>query len=373
MKRRATIILGVCLVFSVRLLSAGEAVTLFSKDAVIPIEVRIEEDGVEALRKEPREYARGRIRLGTNAFAETDVRLKGNATFRPIGQKPSFSLRLSPAAQKEFGGHKELRLNNSLQDRSLMRAKLASEMFLKAGVPTARVNFAAVTLNARPLGLYLLVEGIDEAFLRTHFGSADGNLYEGANQDIDSRLEIDWTSDGTDRSDLQALVQACTAPDWNKLSRNLYVNRFASFMAMELLVGHKDGYCMDLNNFRLYYEARSGKFTFIGHGLDFILDNPVLKQDRGWSGATARAFLETPEGRQMFKQRINDLGRLFYGDRELLSKRVNELWNIVGPSIADAREKERVLAAVRELQRVLRARAASFPRYAATLEGKWPD
>ena len=337
----------------------------------MPVELRIDAAGIEALQQKPREYVRGRISRGTNSFAETEVRLKGNFTFQAIDEKPGFSLKLSPAAQKQFGGHQQLRLNNSVQDSSYLRSRLASEMFLKAGLPTARVNFATVRLNGKAIGLYLLVEGIDDGFLRTHFGSADGNLYEGADQDINAPLEIDWSPRGSDRSDLQALIEACVvAPTrWSKLSQMLDIDRFASFMAMELLVAHKDGYCMDLNNYRLYHDAKRGKFVFIAHGMDFILDNPVLKQDRAWKGVVARAFIETPEGRRMFKQRVNELGSIFYGERQLLSKRVGELWKLIGPAIADATEKENVLAAVRELQSILEARAASFPRYVQGLEG----
>ncbi len=207
--------------------------------------------------------------------------------------------------------------------------------------------------------------------MRTHFGSADGNLYEGADQDINAPLEIDSSPRGIDRSDLQALIEACEiAPTrWGKLSQMLDIDRFATFMAMELLVAHKDGYCMDLNNYRLYHDAKTGKFVFIAHGMDFILDNPVLKQDRAWKGMVARAFIETPEGRRIFKQRVAELGSTFYGERQLLSKRVGELWKLIGPAIADATEKENVLAAVRELQSILEARAASFPKYVQGLDG----
>lgn len=349
---------------------AAEPSGLFSKDAVWPVEIRIDAAGIEALKGTPREYVRGRIRQGTNNFVEAEVRLKGNFSFQPIDQKPSFSLKLSPAGQKEFGGHRRLLLNNSLQDPSYLRGKLASEMFLKAGLPTARINFARVMLNGKALGVYLLVEGTDETFLRRHVGSADGNLYEGADQDIDAPIEIDSSPRGTDRSDLQALVKTCLIEDlptrWSKLDRVLDKRRFASFMAMEVLVGHKDGYCMDLNNYRLYADA-AGKFVFIAHGLDFILDNPKLRQDRAWKGIVAKAFLQTPEGRQLFRQQVSELGPMFYGQPQLLSKRVEELWKVIGPAFSDADEKERVHGEVLHLQSLLRARAISFPKYLRSL------
>src|SRR5262245_60278889 len=96
----------------------AEPAGLFSSDEIVPVELRIDPAGIGALQERPREYVRGRIRRGTNVLAETEVRLKGNANFRPITEKASFSLKLSAAARKEFGGHKRLLLNNSLQDSS---------------------------------------------------------------------------------------------------------------------------------------------------------------------------------------------------------------------------------------------------------------
>ncbi len=73
-------------VVSGRILSAVEPATPFSKDAVVPVDLRIDAAGIEALKLKPREYVRARIRSGTNTFAETEVRPKGNFTFQAIAR-----------------------------------------------------------------------------------------------------------------------------------------------------------------------------------------------------------------------------------------------------------------------------------------------
>ena len=44
--------------------------------------------------------------------------------------------------------------------------------------------------------------------------------------------------------------------------------------------------------------------VFIPHGMDLIFDRPDLPLDGGWSGTVARAFMETPEGRSKYLQRL---------------------------------------------------------------------
>jgi spore coat protein CotH len=150
-------------------------------------------------------------------------------------------------------------LDNSSQDVSFLRWKLASELFLKAGLPATRVNFSRVRLNDRDLGLYLLVEPTDKVFLTRHFGSSAGNLYEGSNTDVEDKLDLDSGDPATAQRDLQSLASGCREPNlprrWNRLQELLDVNRFAAFMA-EVLICHHDGYALDRNNFRIYHDRQ---------------------------------------------------------------------------------------------------------------------
>ncbi len=57
---------------------------------------------------------------------------------------------------------------------------LGSEIFRQAGYPAPRVGHVRLWINDRDLGLYVIREGFDDAFLKRVFGSADGNLFDGA-------------------------------------------------------------------------------------------------------------------------------------------------------------------------------------------------
>jgi spore coat protein CotH len=52
------------------------------------------------------------------------------------------------------------------------------------------------------------------------------------------------------------------------------VDRFISFIAMEMLTSHWDGYAAAVNNFRIYHDPKTDKLVFITHGLDGTLKRP---------------------------------------------------------------------------------------------------
>lgn len=231
---------------------------------------------------------------------------------------------------------------------------------MKAGLPAARINFAEVKLNGRDLGLYVLVEPTDKAFLNRHFGAATGNLYEGSNTDVEDVLELDSGNSATDQRDLQALASACREPGlqrrWERLRQILDVDRFASFMAMEVLVCHHDGYSLDRNNFRIYHDPRTDRMVFIPHGMDLIFDQPELSLEPEWRGTVAHSFMETPEGRRMYRQQLAELAGRVYGSHDLenrLGALSRFLQDQAGPS---RRALAKLESAIAELGQVLRAR-----------------
>jgi hypothetical protein len=203
-----------------------------------------------------------------------------------------------------YRGLKKVMFNNSAQDSTYLAEMLATQLFDDAGVPAARVTHARVRLNGRDLGLYVVIEAMNKDFLKRHFGSGKGNLYEGYLQDVNGRLEQDNGEDET-RADLQALNEACTIQDpterWERLNEILDVDRFLSFIAMELLTTHWDGYLIHINNYRLYHDPKTEKMVFITHGLDWAFRRPNVSLDPPLKSAVARAVLTTQQGQEGYQ------------------------------------------------------------------------
>jgi hypothetical protein len=111
-----------------------------------------------------------------------------------------------------------------------------------------------------------------------------------------------------DRSDLEHLAMAAREADssrrWTRLNSVLDMDRFLSFMAMEVLSGHRDGYCLARNNFRLYHDPTSDKFVFLPDGMDQLFgraDFPVQPQ---MAGVLAKVIMETPAGKRAYRDRL---------------------------------------------------------------------
>jgi hypothetical protein len=87
----------------------------------------------------------------------------------------------------------------------------------------------------------------------------------------------------------------------------LDVDKFVSFAAMEVLVGHWDGYAIHTNNYRLYHDPASDKMFFITHGLDWAFRRPNLSIHPPFKSIVGRAVLGTDDGQKVFHERIGTL------------------------------------------------------------------
>jgi len=286
---------------------------LFDNDSVWSIRFEIPASGLESLRRDSRTYVAAALREGTNILREVGVRLKGRTgSFRGLDNKPAFTVSCDQfvPGQRVLGLTK-LHLNNSVEDPSYLNERLGGELFRAAGIPAPRVGHALVELNGRRLGLYVLKEGFAEEFLARHFERTDGALYDpGAGGDITSfpRHEGARAMGG---ATLQRLASAAQDSDitnrWRRLNGVLELDRFLSFMAMEVLSGHRDGYCLARNNYRLYHDPASDKFVFLPAGMDQLFGRADLPIRPQMAGLVARAVMELPEGRRACRQRMETL------------------------------------------------------------------
>src|SRR6185436_11990779 len=94
---------------------------------------------------------------------------------------------------------------------------------------------------------------------------------------------------------------------WLRLEQVLDRERFLSFMAMEVLAAHRDGYCLARNNYRLYHDPETDRFVFLPHGMDQLFGPTDLSLRPQMAGLIARAVMETPSGRQIFRRRVAEL------------------------------------------------------------------
>src|SRR5437016_389930 len=227
---------------------------LFTTGPVLRLRIEIAPGELAALRRDSRSYVPAALREGSQVYPKVGIHLKGSTgSFRGLDDKPALTLSFGKFAPgQRFHGLRKIHLNNSVEDPSYLNEALGSELFRSAGVPAPRVMHALVELNGRALGLYVLKEGFTRDFLGLHFQRTHGNLYQpGTGHDVDENLARISGDGPEDLADLKALAAAAQEPDlerrWERLGQTLDLSRFISFMAMEVMTCHRDGYCLARN------------------------------------------------------------------------------------------------------------------------------
>jgi spore coat protein H len=302
----------------------------FKKGEIPRLKIEISAADVEKLKANPRQYVPCRIRENEKTvYEEVSIKLKGSAgSFREFDDKPALTLKMDREEKDErFHGLAKFHLNNSVQDDTYLREFLGSELFRSAGLATPRVTHARVWLNERDVGFYVLKEGFDKLLVKRFFENAGGNLYDGGFcQDLDAELAKECGKGPDDRADLKALCEACREPDlakrWPRVAELVDIKPFLTFMAMELMAGHWDGYTLNRNNYRLYFEPKSGKANFLAHGMDQILQDPNAPILDAPCSLVGVAVMRNPEWRAAFRKRIGELLPLF--DSGKLTRKVDE-------------------------------------------------
>ncbi|MEO8426321.1 MAG: CotH kinase family protein [Verrucomicrobiota bacterium] len=284
------------------------------------------------------------VREGGMVYTNVALHLKGAAgSFRPFDDKPAFTLNFSrKATEQRFHGYSKISLNNSVQDQSYLSEAISRELFQAAGVPVPHSDHATVLLNGRDLGLYVLTEGFGKPFLKRYFKDVSGNLYDGGFvQDITGNLVPNSGDKPADRSDVEHLIEAALDRDprnrWQRLVQVLDMERFVSFLAMEVMTCHWDGYAMNHNNYRLFHDVVADRMVFMPHGMDQMFgmfrSTPGSSIQPSMQGLVARAVTTTPEGHRLYLERIATLRTNIFLE-EKLTNRVYELSRRIRPTLA---------------------------------------
>ncbi len=311
--------------------------------------------------------------------------------------KPSLKVRFDKFVDGQVlgGAMKRLTLNNVQQDPSMLNTCMAYHVFAAAGLPVPRCNFATVAVNGENLGLYVHVESMKTAFLDRNFSDPSGNLYEGTVSDFRPKwrgtLQKKTNETEADWSDIDAVVAALQDPSpagLEALADIIDIDRFFTFWAVEVLIGHWDGYAGNRNNFYIYREP-NGPFVFIPWGADQVftsIDGPfddfVSPPSVTAHGAIAHRLYRDDAMRAAYVARVKELLDTVWNEEELLSL-ADDMAAIVQQHILDkrqasaARDAERMREFIRERRAVILAdldpEPPAWPWPLAAADICWPE
>jgi len=314
-------------------------------------------------------WTHAEFEIGGRTFTNVAARFKGNGTYLSslAVSKQSFKVDLNKFAKgQKLSVLDEFNFHNLIDDRSYLSDTLAYEFFRDAGVPASRTTFAYLTVSVdgkwqrKPLGLYALVEPVNEAFVAEHFDSKATPLFKPVTYQLFEHLGDDWKAyaaiyDLKTRAtpeELRRVIEFARlvsfADDTEfaaRLVEFLDLDEFARFLAGEVLLSSYDSIFANGQNFYVYLDPRSNKFGFIPWDLDlawggFFLLGSTGQRERAsiwhpWVGQ--HRFLErvmaVEEFRQIYRNCLEDLSRRLLVPQRL-NHRIDELAAIIREPIA---------------------------------------
>ena len=158
---------------------------IFEKDKVIDIKIDILEEDLKSIYDNPllEEYHTANITIDGVFVENIGIRTKGNSSLNSVARSDNNRYSYRIKFNKYIKGQKllgldEMVINNMFSDASYMREYLSYEAMCEAGMAAPLSAFANIYINGEPMGTYLAVEAIEDAFLDRTFGNSKGNLYK---------------------------------------------------------------------------------------------------------------------------------------------------------------------------------------------------
>ena len=213
-------------------------------------------------------------------------RLRGNTSRNSA--KKSFKVSFNEFVQgRKWKGVEKLNLNGEHNDVSIMRSRMCNQLLKYAGLPAARTSYVRLYINNEYKGLYLNVEHIDEEFIQRRFtNDHTGNLFK-CNYGADLKqigsspapymgtYELKTNTQANNYSGLINFIDILNNTNESQFTCAIQqvfdVELYLRTLAMEILIGHWDGYAGNKNNYYLYQRPSDGKFVFIEYDMDNTL------------------------------------------------------------------------------------------------------
>lgn len=267
---------------------------------------------LENLPTESTNWVRVTVTNEYTTITNAGLRLKGRITRENFNGKPSVTLKLNQTGKgQQILGMTKFHLNNAAMDPNCMNEFLAALLFARAQMPCPSAYHAQVRFNGIDYGIYSLVEGCSKPFLRRTFSREDGFLFEGVSTDINGPLDLDNGRPPKDYDGVMKLYQNATkalkSGQLTDLETTCDLERLARFVALEMFLGHVDGYTLSVNNYRLYQPAPGGQFILIPHGMDNLRLDSEAELFPDAKGVLAKVLFGTESGKGIYLRAFREI------------------------------------------------------------------
>lgn len=250
------------------------------------------------------DYVKANLEFADRKFTNVAVRYKGNGTWM-MSQgsiKRSMKVDLNEFVKgQKIAGISKLNFHNAVTDASWMNEVLSHSFFRDAGVAAPRTAYAKVYVTVpgkfdrKYLGLYSLVENIDDNFTDERFKSTKGSIFKPVTPELLNDLGDEWSNykqtydpkDEPSALDQQRLIafaklvtHASDEEFANKLPEFLDLQQFAGFMAGTVWLSTLDSILGPGQNYYMYLDHKTRKFQFFPWDLDHSFGQFFLMGDQ---------------------------------------------------------------------------------------------
>jgi spore coat protein CotH len=250
------------------------------------------------------------------------IRSRGQGSRNPV--KPGYRVEVDRyTTGQTFAGLSALVLDNIWQDDSLIREKLAFEMFEKMGLPAPRESFCRLYINNEYQGVYNITEEIDGKFAQRVTGESDGTVFEyhwsadgiwraedlgsiaAYKPKLEPRTHV-LDADSTLYTPIVDLFHEVSGPDdavWrSRVEQYVDLPQFVTHVAIEMYIAENDGILgyAGMNNFYLYRDqgtTRHRLFVWDKDNAFLFIDSPIRTTDDNVLFRRAMAY---PDLRETF-------------------------------------------------------------------------
>ena len=263
--------------------------------------------------------------------------------------RPSLKIQIDRFDKKKmFAGVDTLTLNNNRQDPTRVHQLIGYQLFRNAGIPASHCNLAHVTVNGKSLGIYSNVESLDKHLFRKTFKNAKGTLYEGTIADFLvpslARFERKFGSKKADKilKKISLALKSENEKLLKELGLYLDLESFYRFWAMEVLLGHWDGYVSNKNNYFVYFDAKSDRLSFMPWGLDQLATDRNMFWRRDFDppksikadAAIPRRLYNHPESQRSYFEALRLLLDEIWDEDKLIAQ-IDDLYGMIEPYRVD--------------------------------------
>ena len=222
------------------------------------------------------------------------VRFKGNSSLQTSWKNGILKLALKldfdefeddypQIDNQRFYGFKKLHLKNNFDDKSMLREKVAGDVFRNAGLAGSHTAFYTVYVDhgdgPQYFGLYTMVEDVEDTVLDANFSDDDGNLYKpdgdaasfaAGTYDEDEFVKKN-NEDEADFTDVASLLsilhddsRTTNAATWRtNLNAVFDTEVFLKYLAANTVIQNWDTYGKMTHNYYLYNDSDTSKLSWI--------------------------------------------------------------------------------------------------------------